>query len=1045
MKPEQRSISAFGQPTSDAEALRRELVAAQARIRELEQLASSLAAGLDSVRDDIERVGTSRAWRWGHGISVLGRRLLGRRVMTTGGVERALERIDHVRHPNPALLTGASLAGDAGQSAWQDDPAAVARAEGPRRTEMARELRTRLGPAPARAQWPSVSVIVLSHDGHARLPRLLTGLARHTDYPAFDVTIVDNGSPTPLKPATRVDMLESARIVRNEENRSFSEANNAIAAGVAGEVLLFLNDDVEPFESGWLKELVAALMADGVGAVGSTLIHVAHHPARTKSGWVVQHRGIRFTLEDHLPRAFNCDDGADLFNEDLGHDLRCPAVTAAALAIRKAAFAEVGGFSDGYRFGTEDVDLGLKLIAAGWDVRCSGRSIAFHRESATQAAQSQLAIRDNRVLNRQLFHQRWAARLRHELRRARLTGDPYWTTERAHFGITLTSSDSTSGWGDWYTAHELGDALGALGVRVSYLPQKGGRGCQQPDDLDAAIALLDRFDARRTHPSVTVVAWVRNWVHRWIERDWVSRVNVLLASSQGIADVLEHEAGRPSLRFPLATNPARFTLGTGTRDYDYVMSANRWGVEREIEHVLEPMRDETFAIFGKGWEDVPRLARYHHGEVDYAQLPGVYGSAKLVLDDTAGPTLPYGALNARVFDALASGALVLTNCEAGARELFDEAFPVWSSREGLRLLIDELVADESRRMTLVDRYRGTVLKDHTYERRARQLLEVIAEQHQRRSFVIRIGAPDWERAERGGDLHFARSVERELVRRGHECLIQVVSEWEELEGCAYDVSIMLRGLSRHRPKPGQLNVLWSISHPETLTGVECEGYDLVAVASSAHADAMATATTVPVFVLEQATDQRRFWPELDPTLAHDVVFVGNSRGVRRRALDWLLPTDTDLAVWGGDWDGLIDKRYVLGEHIPNEELRRVYASAKVVLTDHWDDMREHGYISNRVYDALASGAMVVSDFVPGIEEQLGDGVAVYRTPEDLRATIALLLANDEERCTRAAKGRQIVVGSHTFERRVDVLLERVRARSEELGFRIGILKPADHG
>ena len=87
------------------------------------------------------------------------------------------------------------------------------------------------------------------------------------------------------------------------------------------------------------------------------------------------------------------------------------------------------------------------------------------------------------------------------------------------------------------------------------------------------------------------------------------------------------------------------------------------------------------AIYGKDWEQVPEFAPHARGELPYEQLPLLYPSAKLVLDDTQGPTLPYGALNARVFDALACGTLPITNCEAGVRELFDEEFPVWDSRE----------------------------------------------------------------------------------------------------------------------------------------------------------------------------------------------------------------------------------------------------------------------------------------------------------------------------------------------------------------------------
>ena len=47
-----------------------------------------------------------------------------------------------------------------------------------------------------------------------------------------------------------------------------------------------------------------------------------------------------------------------------------------------------------------------------------------------------------------------------------------------------------------------------------------------------------------------------------------------------------------------------------------------------------------------------------------------------------------------------------------------------------------------------------------------------------------------------------------------------------------------------------------------------------------------------------------------------------------------------------------------------------------MLADHWDDMREHGFISNRIYDALACGAVVVSDDVAGLDGRFGRGCAL---------------------------------------------------------------------
>jgi hypothetical protein len=84
--------------------------------------------------------------------------------------------------------------------------------------------------------------------------------------------------------------------------------------------------------------------------------------------------------------------------------------------------------------------------------------------------------------------------------------------------------------------------------------------------------------------------------------------------------------------------------------------------------------------------------------------------------------------------------------------------------------------------------------------------------------------------------------------------------------------------------------------------------------------------------------------------------------VRRHVLDELLPTDHALAVYGRAWTAdRLDPRYLAGEHVPNEELAGYYGSAAIVLNDHWLDMQREGFLSNRLYDAAAAGAFVISD------------------------------------------------------------------------------------
>lgn len=256
------------------------------------------------------------------------------------------------------------------------------------------------------------------------------------------------------------------------------------------------------------------------------------------------------------------------------------------------------------------------------------------------------------------------------------------------------------------------------------------------------------------------------------------------------------------------------------------------------------------------------------------------------------------------------------------------------------------------------------------------------------------------------------------------------------------MAIHLKGLEPYVPKPAQFNVLWNISHPELVTPRECDKYDLVFVASERFARELNQKTETPVIVLEQATDPEVFFPETDPEYERELVFVGNSRGVERRILRDLLPTDRDLAVWGRLWEGRIDEKYLAGEFLPNSEVRKAYSSAAIVLNDHWDDMREHGFVSNRIYDALACGALVISDDLPEIEDRFGDAVVTYRTPEELRDLVDHYLANPEERRERGRRGWEKVLAGYTFEQRVERILAEVEKRAPESGFRKRILPSA---
>jgi spore maturation protein CgeB len=261
--------------------------------------------------------------------------------------------------------------------------------------------------------------------------------------------------------------------------------------------------------------------------------------------------------------------------------------------------------------------------------------------------------------------------------------------------------------------------------------------------------------------------------------------------------------------------------------------------------------------------------------------------------------------------------------------------------------------------------------------------------------------------------------------------VDILPDWDAPGSSSFDVAIHLRGRSEYPPSPGQFNVLWLISHPETFAGELADGYDLVCVASEAYARKLRERTSVPVRVLDQATDPRVFFPDPDPALAHELVFVGNSRGVRRKILDDLLPTRRDLAVWGSGWRNGAAEAHLQGEYVANAELRRVYSSAAIVLCDHWPDMRAEGFLSNRLYDVLACGSLVVSDRVAGLDGRLGTGVVTYEDPAELEPLLERLLGDPAERSRLVSGARSLILAGETFDDRARQLLGWVTELREQ--------------
>ena len=294
-------------------------------------------------------------------------------------------------------------------------------------------------------------------------------------------------------------------------------------------------------------------------------------------------------------------------------------------------------------------------------------------------------------------------------------------------------------------------------------------------------------------------------------------------------------------------------------------------------------------------------------------------------------------------------------------------------------------------------------------------------------WTIVTSAPKGEAGEQWGDTWFARDLADALRRAGQQVKVVARSGATSDRREDDDVVLVLRGLRGVQPPEDRRAtwMTWVISHPDSITEAELRGYDAVFAAS----EQWQAPGGVAVTPLLQATAPQRFHPgAAPPDSGAPLLFVGSTRGEFRPVVRGALRSSRadELAVFGVGWQEFLPSARIASEFLPNERLPAAYASAGIVLNDHHPDMAEQGFLSNRLFDALASGARVLTDRAAGIDEVFGSAVVVFDDEDDLVRILeapANQVFPDRESRLRSARriGEQ-----HSFDARAKVLLERVR-------------------
>ena len=228
-----------------------------------------------------------------------------------------------------------------------------------------------------------VAIIVPTKNREDLLRMCVESIEATTSPEAYDLVVVDHDSDSPSAQAYLKSISTRHTVIPYSGIFNFSQINNfaisRLSRGYA--YYLFMNNDIEAVEPGWLDSMCDLAARRDVGVVGAMLLY----PDRT-----VQHAGVVMGMHGAAEHAhkwvpfYHRGRRAPGYDQALVSTRDFSAVTAACMLMRTEVFHEVGGYDEKLVVGFNDVDLCLRIGLAGYKILNDAHAVLIHHESASR-------------------------------------------------------------------------------------------------------------------------------------------------------------------------------------------------------------------------------------------------------------------------------------------------------------------------------------------------------------------------------------------------------------------------------------------------------------------------------------------------------------------------------------------------------------------------------------------------------------------------------------------------------------------------------------